>query len=207
MIVIPSGLGAFIAASALLAFVPGPDLLFVLTEAIVRGRRAGLLATAGLCSGLLVHTTAVALGVAALVQASPMSFAALHILGGAYLLYLAVRTFRSAYTSITSEGAPAIATRAIYGRAAIMNVTNPKVLVFFLAFLPGFAQPDRGGMTGQMLVLGATFMVTSAFCFSIITWLAHPIGGWIRRSSMRQVRLNQAASLVFVALAAKLVWS
>ena len=77
MIVIPSDLPAFVMASLVLAFVPGPDLVFVLTESMVRGRRAGLLATAGLCSGLIVHTAAVALGVAALVQASPTAFATL----------------------------------------------------------------------------------------------------------------------------------
>lgn len=204
MIVIPSDLPAFIAASTVLAFVPGPDLLFVLTETMLRGRRAGLLATAGLCSGLLVHTTAVAMGVAALVQASPTAFAALRYLGAAYLLYLAWRTFQSANASIADGEPVSFVTHAIYKRAVIMNVTNPKVLVFFLAFLPQFAQPARGGMAGQMLVLGATFMVCSALCFSVVTWAAHPIGGWIRRTPSRQVRLNQGASLVFVALAAKL---
>lgn len=204
MIVIPSTILEFAAASTVLAFVPGPDLLFVLTETMLRGRRAGLLATAGLCTGLMVHTTTVALGVAALVQASPTAFAILRYLGAAYLLYLAWRTFRSA-TASTADGEPTrVISHAIYKRAAIMNVSNPKVLVFFLAFVPQFAQPERGGMTGQMLVLGATVIVCSALCFTTVTWAAHPIGSWIRRAPVRQVRLNQAASFVFVALAAKL---
>lgn len=204
MMVIPSDLPSFIAASILLAFVPGPDLLFVLTETMLRGRRAGLLATTGLCSGLLVHTTAVAMGIAALVQAYPSAFATFRYLGAAYLLYLAWRAFWSAHASIADGKTAPVITHAIYKRAAIMNVTNPKVLVFFLAFLPQFAQPARGGMAGQMLVLGATFLACSALCFTVVTWAAHPIGGWIRRKPIRHVRLNQGASLVFVALAAKL---
>ena len=204
MIVIPSDLPAFIVASTLLAFVPGPDLLFVLAETILRGRRAGFLATAGLCSGLLVHTTAAALGVAALVQASSTALAALRFFGAAYLLYLAWRTLPSAQASIAGDEPAPVVTQAIYRRAAMMNVTNPKVLVFFLAFLPQFAQPGRGGMAGQMLVLGATFMACSAVCFVVVTWLADPLGNWIRQKPSRQVRLHQGASLVFVALAAKL---
>ena len=206
MIVIPSDLPAFVMASLVLAFVPGPDLVFVLTESMVRGRRAGLLATAGLCSGLIVHTAAVALGVAALVQASPTAFATLRYLGAASLLSLAWRAFHTASLPIGEKEAGSIVDRAIYRRAAIMNVTNPKVLIFFLAFLPQFAEPARGNVAGQMIVLGAIFMACSALCFSLVSWMAHPVGAWIRRAPMRQARLNQGAGLIFVALAVKLAF-
>jgi threonine/homoserine/homoserine lactone efflux protein len=85
-----------------------------------------------------------------------------------------------------------------------MNVTNPKVAVFFLAFLPQFADPERGGLTGQMIVLGATFMACSLFCFSVVSFLADWIGAWVRRAPGRRAGLRRAASLVFVVLAAKL---
>ena len=206
MIVIPSSFYAFVAASILLALVPGPDLLFVLTESMLRGRRAGLLATLGLCSGLLVHTTAVALGLAALVQASPLAFAALRYVGAAYLLYLTWRAFRAAAMPLQADGATTTL-RAIYARAALMNVTNPKVAIFFLAFLPQFTDPGRGGVMGQILVLGAIFMACALLCFSIVSLLANQVGAWMRRAAGREAKLNGAASLVFVVLAAKLVLS
>lgn len=204
MFIIPPDLATFVAASVLLAFVPGPDLLFVLTESMLRGRRAGLVATMGLCTGLVVHVGAVALGVAALVQASPMAFAGLRYAGAAYLVYLAWRAFRAAATPLSPDEVAQAPLRAIYARAVTMNVTNPKVAIFFLAFLPQFADVEWGSLTGQMLILGAMFMICSLVCFAVVTWLATWIGGWVRRQPERQAGLNRMASFVFVALAAKL---
>jgi threonine/homoserine/homoserine lactone efflux protein len=204
MFIIPPDLPAFIIASVLLALVPGPDLLFVLTEAMLRGRRAGLVASLGLCTGLLVHISAVALGVAALVQASPLVFAAVRYVGAAYLLYLAWQAFRSAATSFAAGDAPRVSLRATYARAVTMNVANPKVAIFFLAFLPQFVDPERGGLIGQMLILGAAFMACSLLCFAGVTRLADRIGDWVRREPGRQAGLSRTASLVFVVLAAKL---
>jgi len=204
MLVIPSHILTFAAASTLLAFVPGPDLIFVLTEAMLRGRRAGLLATLGLCSGLILHTTFVALGVAALVQASPTAFAMLRYVGAAYLVYLAWRALRARPEHLDADAAARTPLRAIYGRAAVMNVTNPKVAIFFLAFLPQFTDPSRGGFGGQILVLGATFMACSLAAFCVVVLSANKIGVWVRRSPSRQVGLNRAAAALFVLLAAKL---
>lgn len=136
--IVPDAILAFIAASALLAFIPGPDLVFVLTESMLRGKRAGIVATTGLCSGLLFHTAAVTLGVAALVQASPAAFAALRFVGAAYLLFLAWKSFRASAVAMGDGPEMAISLTAIYRRAVIMNGTNPKVAIFFLAFLPQF---------------------------------------------------------------------
>jgi threonine/homoserine/homoserine lactone efflux protein len=136
-------LSVFFAASFLLALAPGPDNLFVLTQAAIRGWRAGLAITAGLCTGLLVHTAAVAFGVAAIVQASTIAFAGLKLIGAAYLLYLAWQAFHAPAESLELTTGPAVPLFPLYCRGIIMNITNPKVSIFFLAFLPQFADPSR----------------------------------------------------------------
>ncbi len=202
--IVPDAILTFIAASALLAFIPGPDLVFVLTESMLRGKRAGIVATSGLCSGLLFHTAAVTLGVAALIQTSPVAFAALRFVGAAYLLFLAWKSFRASAVTVGDGSETTISLPSIYRRAVVMNGTNPKVAIFFLAFLPQFTQPERGGVASQILVLGATFIVCSFVCFAIVTLAAQPIGGWIRRAPGRQVWLNRLAAITFVGLAFKL---
>jgi len=203
-VIIPDAILTFVAASALLAFIPGPDLVFVLTESMLRGKRAGLAATTGLCSGLLFHTAAVTFGVAALVQASPIAFAALRYIGATYLLYLAWKSFSASAVAVGDGSGKAISLPAIYRRGVIMNGANPKVAIFFLAFLPQFTQSERGGVASQMMVLGATFIVCSLACFAIVTLAAQPIGRWIRGAPDRQVWLNRLAAIIFAGLAAKL---
>lgn len=137
----PEVLLTFFAASLLLGIAPGPDNIFVLTQSAVYGVRAGLVTTLGLVTGLCVHTTAVALGVAAIFQTSPLAFTILKCAGAAYLLYLAWMSFRAgallAHTPGGGAAFPGYA--ALYRRGIVMNVTNPKVTLFFLAFLPSSA--------------------------------------------------------------------
>jgi threonine/homoserine/homoserine lactone efflux protein len=200
-------LGLFAAASVLLALAPGPDNLFVLTQAALRGPAAGVYVTLGLCTGLLVHTSAVAFGVAALIQASPVAFTALKLTGAAYLLYLAWQAFRAEPTPLgtASAGKPAgPGPAALYRRGVIMNVTNPKVTIFFLAVLPQFIDPTRGAPTLQLLMLGAVFIAATLMVFGGIAAGAGLVGRWLRRSPAAQRLMNRLAALVFVALAANL---
>jgi threonine/homoserine/homoserine lactone efflux protein len=195
----------FFTASVLLALAPGPDNIFVLTQSALRGRLSGLLVTLGLCTGLMVHTTAVALGVAAVVAASAMAFTALKLLGAGYLLYLAWQVFRSSGGTISSGRCSEHSAGALYRRGIIMNVTNPKVSIFFLAFLPQFADPGRGALTLQLLLLGGVFIIATILIFGMIAMLAGTIGGWLTRSPGTQVVMNRIAGVVFVGLALKLV--
>ena len=127
----------FLFAAVLLALSPGPDNLFVLTQSALHGRRVGWLITLGLCTGLLVHTTAVVIGVAALLRTSAVAFNILRVAGAAYLLWLAWQMWRA--TSLPAGNArPPLRNWQYYRRGIIMNVTNPKVTLFFLAFLPQF---------------------------------------------------------------------
>ncbi len=205
MLLTPIELATFAGAATLLAFTPGPDLLFVLSEGMLRGRRAGLIAAVGLSCGLVFHIAAVTLGVAALVQSSPAAFAALRYIGAAYLLYLAWKSFAGRHAPHTREQDASIALGGIYRRAVLMNVTNPKVAIFFLAFLPQFTHPERGGVVAQMLALGGVFMACALVSFAIVAVAAAPVGAWLRQSPSREAKLNIATALIFVALAAKLI--
>lgn len=198
---------AFFLASLVLAVAPGPDNLFVLTQAALRGRSAGLAVTLGLCTGLLVHTTAVALGLAALFAASALAFTLLKLCGAGYLLWLAWQAWRASSTSIRTAPEDRLSGWQLYRRGILMNITNPKVSVFFLAFLPQFADPARGPLTQQLLLLGAIFMVATILVFGGIALLAGMLGAWLTRSPGLQRIMNRLTATVFVGLALKLALS
>lgn len=195
---------AFFAASVVLALAPGPDNVFVLLHSAIHGKRAGLLVVLGLCSGLLFHTAAVALGLAAVFAASNTAFTVLKLCGAGYLLWLAWGAWRAPVGISDSAGSPAMSAGKTFGRGVLMNLTNPKVAIFFLAFLPQFADPARGPMAGQILVLGAVFILAALLTFGAIAYFAASFGKAFQRSLRAQRGLNRIASMVFVGLAAKL---
>ncbi len=200
----PESALVFFAASALLALAPGPDNIFVLTLSALHGRKAGLLVTLGLCTGLVGHTVAVALGIAALFQASAIAFTALKIAGACYLLYLAWGAFRASASQLEAKPDVPLDGWQLYRRGIVMNLTNPKVSIFFLAFLPQFADPARGSLTLQLIFLGGIFMAAALLVFSGIAALAGSLGHWLNRSSRAQIIMNRVAGTIFVALALKL---
>jgi threonine/homoserine/homoserine lactone efflux protein len=194
----------FFMASVLLGLAPGPDNIFVLTQSALRGRTAGLFVMLGLCTGLIVHTSAVAFGVAVIFQASAIAFTALKLFGAGYLLYLAWQAFRASGERINAGQQNEISLGRLYRRGIIMNVTNPKVSIFFLAFLPQFADPTLGSLTLQILLLGGVFILSTILVFGSIALLAGSIGLWLNRSPNTQVVMNRLAGTVFVGLALKL---
>ncbi len=194
----------FFAASVLLALAPGPDNIFVLTLSALHGRKAGWLVTLGLCTGLIGHTIAVTVGVAALFQASAAAFTALKIAGACYLLYLAWGAFRASAEPLKAQSNVQLDGWKLYRRGIVMNLTNPKVSIFFLAFLPQFADPARGRLTLQLVALGAIFMVAAFLVFSGVALLAGSIGPWLNRSARAQRIMNRVAGTIFGALALKL---
>ncbi|NND92522.1 MAG: LysE family translocator [Granulosicoccus sp.] len=194
----------FFAASVVLGLAPGPDNIFVLTQSALYGRLAGLVVTLGLCTGLLVHTTAVAIGVAAVFQTSALAFTLLKLAGGAYLLYLAWQAFRAGTSDLSNGDTGQTKLRHLYGRGIIMNVTNPKVAVFFLAFLPQFADPLRGSVAVQVVLFGGIFILATILVFASVAWGAGFLGEWLKRSSKAQTIMNRVAGTVFIGLALKL---
>jgi len=169
----------FLGASIALTLAPGPDNIFVVTQGISRGRRAAVVTALGMCSGISVHTLAAAAGVSAVFYASALAFHVVKYAGAAYLLYLAVRAVleRAAIAGRRSEGA---ATGfALFRRGFVMNVLNPKVALFFLAFLPQFAVSGAGRLGPQMLFLGLVFMLQALVIFSAIGFFSGSLGEYV----------------------------
>jgi threonine/homoserine/homoserine lactone efflux protein len=194
----------FFTTSILLALSPGPDNLFVMTQAARQGKWAGLFVTLGLCTGLLCHTAAVTFGLAALFKASATAFTILKFTGAAYLLYLAWLSFRAGESTGALAAAEVLNPSALYRRGIIMNITNPKVSIFFLAFLPQFATPEHGPLTAQLLLLGGVFIIATLIVFGAISLLAGVFGEHFRKSAFAQRVLNRAAAGIFAGLALKL---
>lgn len=194
----------FTAASILLALTPGPDNIFVLTQSALKGKRVGIVVTLGLCTGLIVHTSAVALGVAAIFHASALAFNLLKFAGAAYPLYLAWGAFRAGTSTLDTKASQEIELPRFYLRGIIMNVTNPKVSIFFLAFLPQFTKPENGSLPLQLVALGGIFILSTLLVFGAISLLAGVMGQWLRRSERAQKVLNKTAGAIFAGLALKL---
>ncbi|MDX1697221.1 MAG: LysE family translocator [Thiohalobacterales bacterium] len=200
-------LAGFAGISLLLCIAPGPDNLFVLAQSALYGRMAGIRVTLGLCTGLVVHTAVVALGIAALIRTTPLAYDALRFAGAAWLLYLAWQAFRAAPADMPAGGAQAPDGWRLYRRGIIMNVTNPKVTLFFLALLPQFTDPARGPVLMQIVLLGVIFMLSTLLVFGLVAILAGSIGRWLGRTPRAQYILHVLAGIVFIGLAVRLLLS
>ena len=201
----PESIITFIIASTLLSFTPGPDNIFVLMQSALYGKKSGIIITLGLCTGLIVHTTAVALGVAAIFMVSATAFNVLKVISAAYLLYLAWQAWKASAAEIDKPGESDLPTgSSLYRRGIIMNLSNPKIAIFFLAFLPQFANPVSDNMTSELFLLGGIFILVALVVFSTIACLSGFIANYFKRSKKAQSVLNKTAALVFTALALRL---
>lgn len=199
-------LAAFVVASALLTISPGPDNIFVLTQSMLFGKRTGIFITLGLCTGLVFHTSVVAFGVASLIQTTPWAFTALKIFGAMYLFYLAWQVIKSDAQELTGEG-EVLTDKALYLRGIVMNISNPKVSLFFLAFLPQFTHLEAEPMAAQIVLLGIVFVVISLLIFSMIAIAAAQIGKALTKHPGLQQALKNITALIFVLLAVNLLFS
>ncbi len=195
----------FFFSACLLALTPGPDNLFVLSQSLAYGSKAGILVTLGLCSGLLVHTTLVAVGLAAFIAASPVFLNLIKFVGVSYLLYLAWQSWRLQADSQDASAVVALASGHLYRRGIVMNVTNPKVGLFFIAFLPQFVQADRWPLPLQVAVLGLLFILSTLLVFGGIALLSGVYNEKMTASPARRRLMNRLVSVVFVALALNLL--
>ena len=198
----------FTGIACLLALSPGPDNLFVLFQSMLWGWRAGFMITLGLCTGLLFHTFIVTVGIASLIAASHTAFLLLKLLGAAYLLYMAWQAWRAPPVFSSAQSAPARhSDMQFYRRGILMSATNPKLSIFFLAFLPQFTRPDAGPVTLQLLSLSAIFILCALVIFNLVAYFSSFAGRYLKQSALAQKILNRFASLVFVGLAMKLASS
>lgn len=199
---------AFFSVAVLLALAPGPDNLFVLMQSATGGRRTGFAVLSGLMIGVMLHTMAVALGLAAVFAASATAFTVLKLAGAAYLLVLAWGAWRAPPMLAAAAGAATPAEPARWSRlmlrGVVMNLTNPKVVLFFLALLPQFVRPESGSVAGQIVCFGLLFIVAGSLVFGAIVLAADALRRQLAGSARAQRGLNRAAALVFGGLALRL---
>ncbi len=180
---------AFLGASVLLALMPGPDNIFVLTESVSKGQRNGIGVAIGLGCGVLVHTTIAATGLAFVIQQSETVFSLIKYLGAGYLFYLAYQSFLETPMTLdlhTDKVRP-VSLFSLIRKGFLMNVLNPKVSLFFIAFLPQFITDDGWNVTVQLLILGLIFMVQSVVVFSSIAILAGRLTAYVNRPEFWQI--------------------
>jgi len=197
----------FIAASAALTLLPGPDIIFVLTQSIAQGKMAGIATATGLCTGILVHTSAAALGVSALIYKSALAFEIVKYVGAAYLLYLAWQALRESGELVSSTPVRETNSFALYRRGIFMNVLNPKVALFFLAFLPQFVNLESGNVAMQMILLGIVFLIQAWMIFSAISVFAGMIGDKIIKKPGIGKYINWGKAGIFTVIGVKLALS
>lgn len=175
-------LALFLTASLALIVTPGPDMVYVVTRGVAQGRRVGLVSAWGACAGLLFHTALAAAGLSALLRSSATAFMVVKYVGAAYLIYLGVRAFLSRESFPVAEGAvPKAGLRKVFFQGVASNVLNPKIALFFLAFLPQFVHPATGSAASQMLVLGLSFTVLALGIFNVIAYFSGTLGELLGR--------------------------
>jgi threonine/homoserine/homoserine lactone efflux protein len=194
----------FAGAGLLLNITPGPDLLYILGRSVSQGRPAGVVSALGIGAGIVFHVLAAALGLSALLLALPMGYDVVRWVGAAYLVFLGVRALRSRGSSLEVQELAATSPRRIFLQGVLTNVLNPKVALFFLAFLPQFAEPARGPLAPQLLLLGSIFAVNATLVCLVFALFAARLGEWLRTRYGVARLLDRATGSLFVALGLRL---
>lgn len=202
----------FVISGLLLNMTPGPDSLLIMARSASQGFKAGAAAIFGICSGTCVHIAAAAFGLSALLATSAEAFLFIKLLGAAYLLYIGVQMLRTkaapAAAQSTPDAAPTPASFAeIYRQGLLTNVLNPKVALFFLAFLPQFVAPDAADKTLAFLFLGAIFNFNGMLWCLLLAWTSAVAAQKVKTSQQVKLWLNRTVGALFVALGAKLALS
>ena len=192
-------LWVFCLTSLALLLIPGPAVLYVVVQGAEQGRRGGLASVAGIHLGTLVHVAAATVGLSALIVASEVAFSAVKFAGAAYLIYVGVRKLLGRDDPSREPGRTRLSYRRVFARGAVVNVLNPKTALFFLALLPQFVDPDRGGVWSQALVLGLVFVALGLVTDSLYALAAGTVGGVLRR---RRRGMRYGSGVVFIGLGA-----
>lgn len=200
----PEKLALFIGVSWALIIAPGPDMFYVITRGMVHGRKAGIMSAIGVVCGILVHTVAAALGLTVILQTSASAFLVVKYAGAAYLLYLGIKAWRDKSTFSPQSPAPVMNSRALFWQGVLSNVLNPKIAIFFLAFLPQFVNQGNSYVTLQMVVLGLTF-ACFGLCFLLaVGYSSGAIGGWLTRRPRYARYFQRLAGGILISLGIRL---
>ncbi|MDT3424763.1 threonine/homoserine/homoserine lactone efflux protein [Paenibacillus forsythiae] len=200
-----SMLAMYIGAAVLLILIPGPDLIFAVTQGVTNGRKAGVYTAAGLAMGNIIHTLAAALGLSIIIKTSPLLFILFKVIGAIYLFNLARKSLKFRKAAILLESGEKKNERALLVRGLAMNVLNPKVAIFFLTFLPQFVNYDYGYASLQMIILGLIFIVLTAVIFGLLAYFAGVFSRRLLEKPKVQEYANIAAGGIFALLGIKLL--
>jgi threonine/homoserine/homoserine lactone efflux protein len=200
----PAKFTLFITVSWALILVPGPDMLYVITRGMTQGRRAGILSAIGVICGILVHTTAAALGLTLIFQTSAFAFVTVKYLGTVYLIYLGIKAWREKNSFSLQISFPPLSSQRLFWQGVLSNVLNPKVAIFFLALLPQFV--DRGGsqVTFQLILLGLTFALLGLAFLLVVGYSSGTIGSWISHRPQYARFLQRLSGGILIGLGVRL---
>jgi RhtB (resistance to homoserine/threonine) family protein len=197
--------GLFLATGILLNLTPGPDTVYILGRSIAQGREAGMASALGITLGSIFHTCAAALGLSAILATSAVAFSTIKLLGGAYLVFLGIKMIldRRKQLSLPSNFRRRT-TMAAFRQGILTNILNPKVALFFLAFLPQFIDPASNMKIAAFIILGLSFVTTGTIWCLILAWFASVLSERLRRSETISQWLNRTAGALFVFLGIRL---
>lgn len=195
----------FLTAALVLNISPGPDHVYILGRTLAQGQRAGFISSLGVCTGALVHVLAAAFGFAAIVQSSPVAYALLQYGGAAYLAWLGIQAFRTPALHLDAPAPTPMSLGALFKQGVLVDVLNPKVALFFLAFLPQFVPHNAPSRTTTFIALGAVVILIAIIWEALLVLFADKILGHFLRHSRAATFLNQAMGVIFVLLAVRLV--
>ena len=196
----PSKLIIFASASMILAITPGPDIIYTLARGITQGRKAALYAAMGFNIGPIFHTICAAIGLSAVLRSSALAYQGIKYLGAAYLIYIGIQTWRSHSLTPKEGKTDFLNPKAIFKQTIICNILNPKVALFFLAFLPQFVDPAEGSVGIQMILLGVLFIIVCFPVFALVALFSGTIGDHLKKNPKIEGRLKKAAGGVLVSL-------
>ncbi len=202
-----STLVAYLLASLAIILAPGPAQALVLTRSVSDGKKAGILTAIGLNIGTLFHTVAAALGLSAVLAASALAFAVVKYLGAAYLIYLGLRAWLNKEGPTDSQSPTVGGSRQVLGKAILTGILNPKVALFFLAFLPQFVDPARGAVLLQFLLLGCLLAGVDVPYETILVLIADTMSGWIRNNAGFNLWRGRVTGAVLVGLGVRLAFT
>jgi threonine/homoserine/homoserine lactone efflux protein len=200
----PSNLLLFLGATLALNFTPGPDMLYVFARGASEGRRAGIASVLGIAGGTVFHTMAVVLGLSSLLFAVPFAYDVVRLGGAAYLVYLGLRSLLRPSVPTADTAIEPASLWTVFRQGVVTNVLNPKVALFFLAFLPQFVDPSRGGVPAQLLLLGVIFNVSGTLVNLTVALLASRAGSWGRSRMGGGARVQRLSGAVFLGLGVRL---
>ncbi|AXX85830.1 transporter, LysE family [Malaciobacter marinus] len=203
-----SNLYMFIITSFLLCIAPGPDNIYVLTQGMTKSKKAAIITTIGLCTGLIIHTSAAAFGISMIFKTSQIAFDIVKYLGVIYLLYIAYQVYKHRNEPLNLDTkASKKDLKALYFKGFLMNILNPKVSIFFLAFLPQFVSVQNGNVPLQMIILGLIFMGLTIILFSLIGIAGNLLSEKLLNNPKIVKYMNILTSFVLVSLGVKLALS